>query len=471
MSIRLNRPAKDLDEVYMTLLPEPLRTPEEFQHFYSQEMDEARGGDKVAPMIRGLKQAFGVTHYKIFFIGHPGVGKSTEMYRLSRQVSNKFRIVRFEAPTDLNAVAFQPFDVPLVMMIKLTEAVAQMAEEGVPTGDLPEDLIADIRRWFDTAKYTVTSKSDTGVSASAGIKPSPISDTLSSLLGFFAELKGEIKYNRERKTEVVEYRINTLGSLIDLLNRLLDQANRLLKDSHGQEWLFIGEDFDKPGIPPERIEELFVNNAQIFRDLKTHLIFNIPVALAYSGHQRALPCKHQSIYDAPVYRKDHLTHEEGRDALRTVLNARLSPNLFAKGQQERLIVASGGNLKDLFEMALAASDYAALRKDADGIIGERDMTRAINDKRRDYLRRLGSGPFDDEAIPYEDKAKRLAAIYNQESGNDVPDKVLLSLLRASIVQEFNGEGWFGLHPLIVDILSGDKLLGVKEDGPVLGGTF
>jgi hypothetical protein len=63
--------------------------------------------------------------------------------------------------------------------------------------------------------------------------------------------------------------------------------------------------------------------------------------------------------------------------------------------------------------------------------------------------------------------KRLTAVYDGAPDSDVPDPVLYSLLRGRAVQEFNGECWFGVHPIVVDILKEQAHL--KPQDP--GGTF
>ena len=88
---------------------------------------------------------------------------------------------------------------------------------------------------------------------------------------------------------------------------------------------------------------------------------------------------------------------------------------------KRLIVASGGNLRDLFTMVNQAADSALLRSAAKGKIGKVDVDRAINELRTDYTRKLGVGPYDAAELTYAQKAERLVAVYNQEPGHDVPD--------------------------------------------------
>jgi hypothetical protein len=84
--------------------------------------------------------------------------------------------------------------------------------------------------------------------------------------------------------------------------------------------------------------------------------------------------------------------------------------------------------------------------------------------RRDYRLKLGQSPYDTEQIPYSEKSAKLVAVYNRAPDHDIPDRVLYSLLRSRAVQEFNGDGWFGVHPLVVDILKEQGHLQRQDPG-------
>jgi hypothetical protein len=146
----------------------------------------------------------------------------------------------------------------------------------------------------------------------------------------------------------------------------------------------------------------------------------------------------------------------------------MSLDLFEPEQMTRLIIASGGNLRDLFTLVNYAADTATLR--SSDKIGAGDATAAIVNLRSDYQGRLGQSPYDPETVKYEDKADRLLKIYNSDKVADIPDAVLYSLLNARAVQEFNGQRWFGVHPLVVDILAKQNRLVRTESGELLGGT-
>lgn len=76
MNYLQNTPAQTLQEVYLTLRPDPLTTEAELAAFYRPEINEVRGGDKVQRLALGLKRAHGNNYFKAFFMGHQGVGKS-----------------------------------------------------------------------------------------------------------------------------------------------------------------------------------------------------------------------------------------------------------------------------------------------------------------------------------------------------------------------------------------------------------
>jgi hypothetical protein len=471
-ALTLFEPATSIKDVYKTLSTEPLLTEREIQAFYRFGLNEVRGGDKVANMALGLERSWGADFYKAFLIGHSGVGKSTELTRLVEKISGRFRAIRFQVTNDLDPGNFKPFDILLLMMMMIVEETAKPVEEG-GVGKAPsEGLLRAVVDWFAAEETTVIQSRRTGLEASAGIGP-PTASLWQKVTGLFATLKGEMKYAADRSTKIVEYRLLRVSALINLVNKLLNECTELLRTATNREWLFIGEDFDRPGIPAALVEDFFLNHANIIKYAQVHTIFSIPIGLVYSERATQLPCpsdRIQIVPDTPVFDRVHHASREGRAALQEILVARVSPTLFGRNQMKRVIVASGGNLRDLFRLVSQAADSAILRDSTKGTIGKADVDLAINALRTDYERRLGVGPFDVAKLTYPEKAARLVAVYNQDPDAQIPDPVLYSLLNARAVQEFNGERWFGVHPLVVDILEAQGRLSAPEGGKLLGGT-
>jgi hypothetical protein len=455
-------PATALDQLYLTLRLHPLEDPEEFRKFYRSQVNKVRGPDTVARMSLKLQQAYKAVPFRAFLMGHGGVGKSTEITRLLENVREQHVGVRLSIATELNPASFKVFDVLLLMLARLAEEADRL--KAIPLeGVLSEHLVRDIIQWFgsEQVKTSGTGTVGGGVEVGAGMK-------WTALLGFFAHAKGELKYAAERKTETVQYRLQRLPDLVDLCNRLIDVCSKTLLAKTEKEWILVVEDLDKAVISPQQLRELFVQYGTVFQNLRVNLIFTIPVWLAYSPEANQLPLEFERymIHDTPVYDRAHGPHKNGRAAVQAVLEARVSPTLFAAGEMTRLIVASGGNLRDLFALVLDAGEGASVNDPTAVAIGHSDATAAINKMRREYLMRLGESPYDKDPIPYPEKSARLVAVYHGVRDSRVPDRVLYSLLRGRAVQEFNGDGWCGVHPRVVDILKEDQHLKPQD----LGGT-
>jgi len=456
-------PVTDLKAVEKVLSLEPLRTNEELDRFYRGEVNEVRGEDATERLAMKYGQAFDGAPYKTFVMGHPGVGKSTEISRLLRQLAGQYRGIRFSIASELNPYSFKIFDVLLLMMIKAVEESRALLGAGVWDSAITKGLLDDILAYFADEKITETKTHGADVQASAGVKAESL---WTKLLPVFANVKGEIKFGTDRKQETVEYRLKRLPDLVALANRLIGFCAGSLKNIEGKEWLFVLEDFDKSGISGEQLQEVFVQYGTVFQELTAHMLFIIPVWMGYSQEASRLPFSKTLLPDTPVFDRFHVAHQRGRAAVRQVLGARVSPELVESDQAERLIVASGGNLRDLFSMMSDAADRALLRDAGARQVNEQDVTKAINVMRREYLNRLGESPHDPKPVHWEEKSETLRAVYHGDPGSGVPGPGLYSLLRARAVQEFNGEGWFGVHPLVVDILKEQKQL--EEDAR--GGT-
>lgn len=470
--------ADTLENVYKTLDPKPLESPDEIKAYYRKELNEVRGRDVAARMKLGLRRAARGQSYKALLMGHAGVGKSTELTRLMADMADLYQPIRFSVSRQLDPVSFQPFDVLLLMVSEIAERTAAPRERGGAGAPPPDAMLQKVWDWFVQEKSTRIERNaaEIALSAGAGVAGESL---WAKTLGLFAQIKGEMKFASQRERQLVDYRLSRLDQLIDAANQLMRACNDALYKECGQEWLFLGEDFDKAGVSPECTEKLFVSYANALRDLDCHFIFTIPISLGYSSKADSLPTGvREMLPDTQVFDQQHEPDARGRDALRKVLEARLAPDLFAAGQMDRLIVASGGNLRNLFKLSAEAADNAILRgAGARGPIKAQDVNPAIAMLRTDYERRLGQSPYDvelvagkPEPIPYDKKAERLLTVYEGKAESQVPDAVLYALLRARAVQEFNGKRWFGVHPLVVDILAAQQKFPTTPDGKIKGGS-
>ncbi len=397
--------ATQLADVYRTLQPGPLTTAEEIKAFYTAEINLVRGGDKMQRLKLRLNRAYNDRiPFKACVMGHRGVGKSTEVSRLLAQVAPQFQPIRFSAVSVLDPGSFKPLDVLLVMMANVAEQTARPVAEGGAGKRPSEARLKEIWEWFGTEKDTreLAQSAAIALEAGAGVKD----DSLwNKVLGLFATLKGEIKFASTRKTEVVEYRLTRLDALMKVVNNLMDECNQFLREETGKQWLLVGEDFDRAGIPSDRIKDLFITYANIFQELRSHLIFTLPIGLYYSAKATRLPfagdCSFM-IPDTPMFNPDHTPRAQGRAAVEKALSVRMDLGLFEPEQLQRLIVSSGGNLRDLFNLINYAADGALIR----GVeqIAAADADAAILNLRGDYERHLGLSSYYPDSVSYEDRA-------------------------------------------------------------------
>jgi hypothetical protein len=157
------------------------------------------------------------------------------------------------------------------------------------------------------------------------------------------------------------------------------------------------------------------------------------------------------VRDIPVYHQNHAKNERAIGALKAVVVARVGENLFEAEVLERICIASGGNLRDLFDLIRNAMLSARLRRAA--AISSADADGAIASLRNDYKQLLGSPGHDSQDVSLDDKLDRLVGIYKRDDPKvEVPDRVLYLLLRQRCALQYNGQGWIGVHPMVVDLL-------------------
>jgi hypothetical protein len=461
------RPAENLSEVYWTFGPDPLRGALELKAFYRSELNAIRGEDVVRRLALRLRESVGRGPYKAFLVGQPGSGKSTEISRLVEAIGASHRVLRLSAADEVNPATFEPFDILLLILFRLAEAMKQVLADFPEGGAIPEELLQEMLRFFgDEEKSTTTRKnSELHAEAKAGVG---FPRLWASFLKFTAEAGGKIKVGYQQEKKLVDYRFQRLGPLSEITNRFVMECDRLLEELDHRQWLIVVEDFDRSGISAAQLRKVLIEYGGLFKQLHISLLFTIPAWLAYSREGERLPFDrdHRFILtDTPVFRRDHGPDAMGRDSLRAVVLARAKEELFGEGSLDMLIVASGGNLRDLFAMTREAADLAALRGDAR--MTTLDAKKAIQKTVQLYRNRLGTSAEEPDAVPYEQLRAKLLQIYRDEALAQVPDAALYALLRSRAVLHFNGESWFGVHTVVVDILKEQELL--AQDDP--GGTI
>jgi hypothetical protein len=433
--------ATKIADIAQALSPQPLIDTKEFSEFYGERF-EIPEADTTAIMARELNRSHGRVFYQRFLTGHSGTGKSTELTRLSQELDGRFEFLRLSAQSELSPFSTQPFDLLEVMAILLVERTHELGLS------LDERLIARLSNWFAEVTETRTSERtlSTETGAEAGVSMPSI---LQSFLSLGVKVKGEAKYSGSRSEEAVRRRLQRLSELTSLCNDLFRECNALLRRESGKEWVFLVEDLDKKSVSEKVLKQLFLVYSNIWRDLQTHFICTVPLWLTFGEVGAVLPFRRRTLVDIPVFDASHQPNQKGRGILRGILDKRVEPSLFGAGVQEHLIQAAGGNLRDTFHLVSEAANFSDVTMKP--VIETEHAKRAVNWLRNEYLRRLGE-TSQEQAIPYDEKVKKLKEIYDGGNSRLVQDHVLYRLLRSRVVLEYNDSYWYGLPPLVVDIL-------------------
>ena len=459
------QPAARLDEVTSTLLDEPLQKDE--WDLYEPEINWTRGEDAAKVMALRLKQTKGRAFFKVFFCGNTACGKSTEITRLLKELDSSYCGVRIDIRNWVNTSDFEAHEILLAIVFAMNDAMVEKVEQLDLQAQPDQELIRQIENWAKETEYVDTIKTER--SAEGGWK---------GFKEFGIEVAARARTSHVFKTETRDKQRRRFSELMQLTNLFLGQCYEILWNTAGMpEWLVIIEELDKsPNMA--RLKEI-LGNAILFTDLQAHLICNIPASARIADIGSHLPLPVQRIYDVPVYNTDHTPNVEGRDAVKKALARRVRDDLFAVGLAARLIVASGGNLRTLFRMVDASAIHSLIRlernraKDPEaGPISSEGVTHAINGMRAEYRDRLGTIGLEQNDISTADKLKRLVEIYEQKPGHDIPDPVLVQLIAAGAVQIFNGVVRHAVHPLVVDVLADQGLIGGENKvGTVPGGSI
>ena len=89
---------------------------------------------------------------------------------------------------------------------------------------------------------------------------------------------------------------------------------------------------------------------------------------------------------------DHSEDEAGISALLDVIDKRLDPSLLEAGVARSFSEASGGNIRDLFDLLKRAGLASEVR--GSGKIEHRDAVESVQELRSNYRFRLGENVYD-----------------------------------------------------------------------------
>lgn len=327
------------------------------------------------------------------------------------------------------------------LFILMGEALLEIAKE---TGcNIKNKVLEAIKNFWVEGTETIISEELKIASLEAGASAETKS-ILAGILNVFAKIKADLKYNEETRKE---YRKKISVRSSEWIGILGNVAEEIAGKVDGKKPIIIFEDLDK--LNPEDAWMVFYNYAAILSGMTFPVIYTFPIGLSYDARFSAMDSYFvtKTLPMIKIATIENEPFEEGVAVITEIVKKRANLELFETGVLRRLIERTGGSLRDLFQ-AIHASAKRAERRDSETISME-DASRALEELKTLLTRRI-------EEKDYE----FLLNIYHENKERIEDKEMLLEMLQASVVLEYNGKRWHNVHPLVVEFF---KEQGMIED--------
>ena len=374
------------------------------------------------------------------YTGHRGVGKSTELLRLEDYLQkNGCFVIYFPATEgDIDELDAQYTDIILACTRNILEKLKAYASPNLLLNWLQS-------RWNE-------------------LKDLALSDvefeklTIESQINVFSKLTTSLRRVPSTRETIRRQVDNHSVSLIAALNEFITEAQKKLPEVESK-IVVIPDNLDRI-IPIEKAnqrtshDEIFLDYSSQLTALNCHIVYTIPISLAYSSQATEL----RNIYASPqvlpmvmVKNRQNQPYEKGLEKLKEIIQKRvdlvdpeidIDTQIFDSSEtREKLCQMTGGHVRELVLLM-----QSAMRQVDDFPIDIKAVNRAISDARDvTYRNAVSSEEWDKLAIVYRSK-------------NIPNDEEYRSLLFRRCVLEYrdvDAEGnpvrWYDIHPLIEGI--------------------
>jgi hypothetical protein len=382
-----------------------------------------------------------------FFSGFSGSGKTTELYRLRRDLENNGVLVLYA-----NALDYLGTQVP----VDISDMLLVVA--GAFSDSLKTDHGIDLgsESWWGRITNYLTRTSIAVTEATAKIETeSPAKEIAGGLTGG-VELKFALKESATFRKKLRAFLENRLVELKKEVNKFIEEGVQALRGRNRPDApiVLIFDQLERLGNEREVIVSLkrvFSGHLEKLRLPLVHVIYTVPPWLPLVLHgvdMELLPCLRLwennpgRTHNKPVW-----------SAARKLIGRRLKEDGYARlfgvdsasadGLADRVIQASGGHFRDLLrlirEVLLRIQTQAQKLPVSDAVIAG-----AIQRVRETYL------PLSVEVAAHLSLIAETRACTLENSS---PDQVLLisDLLDGHLILYFsNDEEWYDIHPLVRD---------------------
>ena len=421
--------------------PTPLAN-EELEQFYDADTMFVRTGDRNDSPIDDIydhcTDSSNSMERAVLLFGHRGCGKSTELNRMKQNLTDEGYQVRIiDCWTVLDMCNMKYTDI----LILLGDALLDIADK--IKCRVPEETIKRIVDfWRASGVETIVDNLDRSLGASGGISLATPPSLLQGLLGFFFDIKADLK---QSSTTSVEYKKQIERSLPEWNRIIRELADTIAGKLDGRQPIIIFEGLDKlDSVSPDKAWDLFSVHGGQLSSYSFPIVYTFPIALSYAPRFHAVE-SYFRYFIMPMIKLHFIDGREcteGTQTIRKIVEMRADPALFAGKSLDLAIQKTGGCLRDLFNVIRSAGTFA--RRGKKDQIDEDMVRRALEKYKSDISRRIEGEQHD-----------FLVEIYNGMHMEIQNKPMLLQMMQANAVLEYNGRRWHDVHPLIADYLVDD----------------
>lgn len=431
--------ANQISEIINAFSPAPLQI-DQMDKFYCKGTMEYRTSDKYNSPIEDIFDSCRNSEERAAFLllGHRGCGKSTELNRMSKKlISQGYCVKTIACGVDLDLFNIVYSD----LFILMGEALLKIAKDlGCK---IEKNIMNDIIAFWSEGTETVISQEVREIDVEAGMSVES-GGLFAGILKIFEKIKTDLKFNEEIRKE---YRRKISVRSSEWIRIIGCVSEEIARKTGGKRPIIIFEDLDK--LNPEDAWKVFYNYAAILSGMMFPVIYTFPIGLSYDTRFSAVE-SYFVTKTLPMIKIETIENQpfrEGMDIIQEIVKKRANLELFEQDVLKKLIQYTGGSLRDLFH-AINSSAKRAERRDSETVSME-DAERALEELKTSLTRRIEEKDYN-----------FLLNIYNGNKERIEDKEMLLKMLQASVVLEYNGKRWHNVHPLVVKFF--------KEQGLILG---
>ncbi|MBW3587015.1 MAG: KAP family NTPase [Cyanobacteria bacterium 0813] len=421
---------------------------------YYIDFSEVRGGKIINVFKRTIIRSSSDKPTCQLFTGHIGCGKSTELSRLEKELTDEgFHVVYFESTQDLDEMDLDLTDI----MLAIARRVTQSLEEGKISLQ-PQRFKDFLKNSWDFLQTPVTLEAE-GELFGSKVKGNTDGNLEVSLPLGIAKITAKTKSDPDLRSKLRQYMEPQANKMLELINQeIIDVAINQLKQRSKKGLVVIVDNLDRIVSRPNAAgrllpEYIFIDRGDQLRQLNCHLVYTLPLGLIFGNESEILKNRLGGGVDpkvlpmVPVKNRDGSECVEGMNLLRRMVMSRAFPDVSpdkyitliaevfdSPETLDELCRVSGGHLRNLMGML-----FGCLQQDDPPI--SQNVLKSVIRSSRDTLK----NGIDN------DQWELLFKVVKEQIING--DKEYQDLLRNLWVFEYVDDtqgNWFALNPLLME---------------------